>query len=183
MQSTEYTYWLFYIKPDYLKKIPIYSPNQHNPSLFAYTDKKELAEGFSMIHSDDAFIMKKMKLDKDGVRTLALHYQNDIIKKMTLNTKDEDYNQIQIDICITEKEYMTSEGRSYAYVEDIWKYVWNPAWKFNDKFVKSLNDLGYSYLAMKLENGNSHYISNMEADIVGSFIICFKEILNMEFNR
>ena len=179
MYSKVYTYWVFYIKDEYIDRVPDSVSCRLNRHLYAYTDKKEYAKEFRKTHSKDAIIMKKVKLNRDGVRLLAQEFQNNIIRKQTLTTKDEDYHSIEIKMCMTEKEYMISENSCYAHVEDIWKYVWESINHLDNKYVKALNDLGYTYLYEKLENGNCSYVPNMEPDILGSFIYNFKSILTI----
>ena len=174
-----YIFELEGIKDNYIEQIPAYAPCRLNKNLYAYTDKKEYAKEFRMTHSKDAIIMKKMKLDRDGVRLLAKEFQNNIIRKETLTTKDENFNPITIKMCMTEKEYMVSENGCYSHVEDLWKYVWDPILSLNDKYIKSLNCLGYSFLSKRLEDGNCTYVPNIEADILGSFIYYFKHILTI----
>lgn len=179
MHSNEYTYWIFFIKEEYLNKIPSYTPSSENRLLYAYTDKKEYAEEFKKIHLEDAFIIKKMKLDRDGVNMLARYFQNNIIRREKIISKDSRFNRIEVKVCLTEKEYFVSENSCYSHVEDLWKYVWEPNFILNTKYMKALNNLNYLYLYKKLEDGKTTYIPNLEADILGSFIYHFKSILTI----
>lgn len=179
MSNTIYTYWIFYIKEEFIDKIPDVVSIKLNRYIYAYTDKKRYAKEFRRIHSKNAIIMKKVQLSRDGVRFLAQECQNNTIRKYELTTKDDKFNITKIKLCMTEREFMISENTCYSHVEDIWKYVWDSNDCFENKYKRALDYLAYTRLFNKLNDGDTYYFPDMEADILGSFIHNFKSILTI----
>ena len=179
MENT-YEYYLIYIKKDKLDRIPSVTSNPDS-YLYGYTQKKSLMKDFFVIHDPNAFLVKKLELTKDAVIELTKECQNNIIRRYKLDTKDDEFRHKQINLAMTEKEFMAAEHQCYVEIESIYKYVWDgmrylPCLK--DKWYDALAELKYHYLSKQLEDGaTTRVLTSFEADVAGSFIYLFKSIL------
>ena len=174
----DYTYWFIYIKPEYVDKIPMFitTEDETNLPLFAYTNKRSILKKFLKIHNKDALIIKKKHLSRTDVNNLARYYQNDIIRKYSLQTKTSSYEVITVDLYMSEKEYMISENQCFSQIESIFKYVWDSNDKFKDKVIDALNILGYQKLSTLLNMGEC-LVVDMNPDIFSAFESIFWAIL------
>ena len=179
MLDIDYTYWFIYIRPEYVDKIPMFitTSDETNLPLFAYTDKRSILKNFLKIHNKDALIIKKKHLSRQEVNDLARHYQNDIIRKYTLQTKTKSYEVLSLDLYMSEKEYIVAENLCYTEIESIFRYVWDPTDKFKDKVMDALSILGYHELNYMLEVGECQVVNNMNPDIFSAFESIFWPIL------
>ena len=175
MNEKLYTYYLFYIKPEYSDVIGFFTSNK--PLLYAYTDKKKYAARFLMIHKKEAFVIKKKKISRSNVNQLAKEQQNDYIGEYRLSTKDHNGNTLNIDICITPRQFMVAEARCYTEIENVWKYVWASPYCFKRKYIDALITLDYLYNYSRLENGDTLILPHMEPDLFGSLIRSFNAIM------
>lgn len=173
-------YYIFYINPKYHDMIPMYGFNQEYPHVFGYTDKKSYAKEFARIHSKKAFILKKVKLNREEINSLASNFQNGIIRKEKMTGKNENYERVEVDLCITEKEITLTDNTCYAKLDSMYRYMWDVDLSILKKeFQKALIRLRFAYFTEKLNNGECELISGIEADRINAFISIFKPVLEV----
>lgn len=174
-----YKYWLFYIKPNIDFELPWSIRCDRNPHLLAYTDKKKFKDGFLKIHDKSKLYIEKRELNKDEVNNLAKNYQNEIIRKYNVHVKQDDYSTDQVEIYLTEHQYITAQDRCYQYMETVWKCTWDTSDKYSKSIQSALRNIGYNDMHKTLESGDSYLLLNMTPDIFGSFISQFKQVLKL----
>ena len=178
-----YKYWFIYIRPKYSENLSFVYNTSNDDSilpLFAYTSKRSLLNGFLEFHEKDALIVKKMQLSREEVNDLARYYQNDIIRKYNLSTKDSKHKKVEISLYMTEREFLSSETICYNQIETIFKYAWDPISRFKLDIITSLNILGYDTIFRTLEKGECQVVKNLIPDIYGSFKIVYEPILRKD---
>lgn len=175
-----YKYWFFLIKGEYANKLPITSLPVNRATLFAYTDKKELAKLFLKLHKKEVFIIKKQMISREVVNDLAKNYQNNIIRKVNMTTKDIDNQMIEIDVAITEVEGILTENRCYSMVEYLYKYAWNSNECLRDEYKEALDILGYTNVHNSLLRGDSIILPKMlQEDLFGALINAYGSIMEV----
>lgn len=175
-----YKYWFFMIKPEYGKKIPLKCYSKTRSVLFAYTDKKSLAKLFLKFHKKKAFIIIKKNISRDMVNELTKYYQNSIIRKTQLTTKDSNYNIVNITIALTENEYIMAENICYSSIDYIYKLAWDSNLHLKTIYKSSLDILGYSQIHKSLVDGESAVLpTTIQEDIYGSLIDIFGYIMEV----
>lgn len=158
-----YKYWFFYSKD--------------TNEIYAYTDNKNLADGFEKQRDMNKFIKIKKKISRSLVNDLAKDYNGEYLLDKYLRSYDHDTKEVNdCNIIMTNIEWITVSSIGFSFVnEDIYKYCWLSPYVFNDDVFNALKYIGYNDLHNVLvrtvedDNTNDPYDYIM-ADDLGIFL-------------
>lgn len=141
--TRRYKYWLYFIIPEYKEQVCL--ENEDN-LLYAYTDKKKLAEGFEQSRNMDLFKKKKVYLTREDVNLLAKEYPNSILNYHPAKTRTAGVGSPVIMsgfVCTMCEKIHVNNIATQMMLSTLWQYTWVNPYIFESKYVKALNYTNY----------------------------------------
>lgn len=140
-------------------KYYFYYTNGDEYRLYAYTDRKEIAEAFEIYREPSMFIKKKANITREEANSLAKGNKKSLYLNMeNFPTYDKNTNnRYTLRMSITMIESITISRDEYAIQSGIY-FVGNMFWDyhiFNDNIINALEIVRYNmeYRAAKVDRG------------------------------
>lgn len=140
-----YKYWFFYSKD--------------TNELYAYTDDKNLANGFESQRDMNKFIKVKKKISRSLVNDLARDYDGEYLLEGGMRVYDSVTKETsECKLVVTKIEWITVSSTGFSFVnEEIYRYCWLSPHVFNDEIFNALKVVGYNDIhnvLVRTENDN-----------------------------
>lgn len=131
-------FWIFYIT----KEDGFYGSDMYD--VYAFTDNKDIAKKFKSTRNMKIFFEKKIKLNREEMNNLIRHHMISELKMYEGISIDKKHKSYYFELPLTLREKETCDSLSSLYTNEyIYRYVWNDASVFKDKYYYALKSLSY----------------------------------------
>lgn len=128
------------------------------PSLYAYTDDKDLYKEFKKDRDMNIFEVKKLEVTEEQFLFYENKYRGYVLGRRGYQTSPSSSNSLQkrdhVFIVSTYKEEMDTYMKSDDITSFLYKYTNSLSFDVNEELMNALNTLGY-YKVMKMGNSDS----------------------------
>ena len=153
-------FWIFYL----IKENGYYGTDNYD--IYAFTDDKNISKRFKATRNMKIFFVKKIKLDRQGMNDLIRHHMVSELKMYEGIFIGNDYKIQSFELPLTLREKETCDSLSSLYANEyVYRYAWNDASVFKDKYYDALKTLFYVHLHRYL------YIDDSEWEEVGEKLL------------
>lgn len=127
-------------------------------TLYAITDKKELANEFKLTHNMDLFVLIKRKVSPDEHKEIFSEFEKCKLDVISFNNRYPKSRDIGVDhILLTSLEEEILDDEDFNVEQSLCEYVYVDYSAFKNKYIKALDFLLYCTYNRMMNSGDPDY--------------------------
>lgn len=162
------------------------------PTLYAFTENKELADKFELTRDMKQFYLKKVKMNEEEFNKFRYDFGHCNLRLSGFTTRIKDFGKDIMFLVTTEKEEESVYLRADDILKELGKYTDMEAGYFNTEVMKALNQLNYYSLYKFYSNdenylysginpiGVNHFDLNLTYDMLNLFFFFYGDTLKLK---
>ena len=162
------------------------------PSLYAFTENKELADKFELTRDMKQFYLKKVKMSEEEFTKFRYDFGHCNLRLSGFTTRIKDFGKDIVFLVTTELEEEQTYLKADNILKELAKYTLMDGAYFNTDILKALNKLNY-FALYKFYSMDEYYLYNgfnptevnhfdlgIEYDMLNLFFYFYGNTMNMK---